>query len=486
VALSAEKEPSPRAARRALQKAVRFFHSQVARHGGYVWRYSSDLQHAQGEAAVGPDRIWIQPPGTPAVGLAFLRAYRATGHSQCLEAARDAAHALVKTQLHSGGWDYSGTFDPQDRAEHNYRVPPTAGKPDVSVPPGSPGGWKAWSQRRYSANKTVMDDDTTQAALRLLIQVDKELDFEDEDIHEAALYGLRSMLAAQYPVGAWSHNYDRFPRRSPDPEYYPVREASYPSSWSRTWTKDFSGCYMLNDGITLDAIRTMLAAYKVYGKEKYRVSALRGGRFLLRAQMPSPQPAWAQQYDRHMHPVWDRTFEPPAITGLESQDVLETLLLLYQRTGRRQFLEPVGGAIAYLERSELQDGTLARFYELKTNRPLFFTEDYALTHEREKMPSHYSFVVNSRLDAIALRYRRLVQGGAESGKPGPTMDELIARARRAIGDMDDRGAWTEPGRVRSMEGRKVEPAGGIIRSRTFIRNLRILGRYLHLATGERR
>ena len=47
----------------------------------------------------------------------------------------------------------------------------------------------------------------------------------------------------------------------------------------------------------------------------------------------------AQQYDREMHPVWDRKFEPPAITGLESQDALETLLLLARKTGDRKYLD---------------------------------------------------------------------------------------------------------------------------------------------------
>src|SRR4029077_9180464 len=105
---------------------------------------------------------------------------------------------------------------------------------------------------------------------------------------------------------------------------------------------------------------------------RYRAAAERGGAFLILAQMPEPQPAWAQQYDRKMHPVWDRKFEPPAITGLESQDALETLLLLHRKTGDRKYLAPIPRALDYLKKSRLPDGRIARFYELKTNRPFYF------------------------------------------------------------------------------------------------------------------
>jgi hypothetical protein len=38
---------------------------------------SEDLRHRQGEGVAGPSEIWVQPPGTPTVGLAFLAAYEA-------------------------------------------------------------------------------------------------------------------------------------------------------------------------------------------------------------------------------------------------------------------------------------------------------------------------------------------------------------------------------------------------------------------------
>ena len=469
----------------ALRKATRFMHEKIADHGGYAWTSSVDGKLRHGEGVAGPGTIWVQPPGTPAVGLAFLDAYEATGDEFHLHAAKDAALALVKGQLRSGGWHYRIEFDPRKRAEFIYRDSPQGGQDHIPKTP-YPGGWDVWKQRRYKADMTLLDDDTTPAALRLLMRVDAALKFKDKAIHDAAQYALRSTVAAQYPVGAWSHNYDRFPSEPPAVDHYPVKNASYPEQWSRTWTKDWTGCYMLNDRITQNMIATKLLAHRVYGDKKYLDSAERGGQFLLLAQLPDPQPAWAQQYDRAMQPVWDRKFEPPAITGLESQDALETLLLLYRETGKRAYLEPIPRALAYLRKSLLPDGTLARFYELKTNRPLYFTKDYKLTYNKDDAPTHYRFHDDSRLNALETSYRKhLSMKKEELGKPTPepVTKELTEAVRKVLAAQDQRGAWTEPGMVRAADGRKVTPPEGVVHSQTFIDNVTNLCRYLRAGGG---
>ncbi|HBL48011.1 MAG TPA: pectic acid lyase, partial [Planctomycetaceae bacterium] len=63
-----------------------YFRNTLAVHGGYVYYYSLDLRERWGEGKAGPDQIWVQPPGTPTVGLAFLAAYKATGEPFYLEA----------------------------------------------------------------------------------------------------------------------------------------------------------------------------------------------------------------------------------------------------------------------------------------------------------------------------------------------------------------------------------------------------------------
>ena len=66
---------------RALKKAASFYQSRVASHGGYVYYYSVDLQQRWGEGKAAPDTIFVQPPGTPTVGMAYLKAYAAPGNA---------------------------------------------------------------------------------------------------------------------------------------------------------------------------------------------------------------------------------------------------------------------------------------------------------------------------------------------------------------------------------------------------------------------
>ena len=166
----------------------------------------------EGEGTATDTMIWVQPPGTPSVGMAFLTAYEATGDSCYLDAARGAAHALVRGQLRSGGWDYRIEFDPERRRRYAYRVDSNS--------------------RKDARNVSTLDDDVSQSALRLLMRVDKALDFKDEKIHEAAQFALSAFLEVQYPNGAWPQRFSG----PPDPAQFPVKKACYPESWS--WTLD--------------------------------------------------------------------------------------------------------------------------------------------------------------------------------------------------------------------------------------------------------
>jgi len=227
-------------------------------------------------------------------------------------------------------------------------------------------------------------------------------------------------------------------------------------------------------------IETMLYAWEVYDEDRYLQAARKGGDFLLLAQMPEPQPAWAQQYDPNMHPVWDRAFEPPAVSGRESQTVMETLLLLCRKTGEQRYLEPIPRAMDHLQRSRLPDGQLARFYELKTNRPIYFTRDssgrHQLTYSQEHLVDHYAFIVPSRRDAIEAAYALLKQNaGTKTPAVAPRLDVSEARVAEIIRNMDARGAWVEPGR---LVHHKVTPQSGVISCQTFIDNVATLCAFL--------
>lgn len=461
----------------ATKRAAKFFYETASEEGGYVWVASADGKLRQGEGLAYDRRIWIQPPGTPAVGEAFLEAYLATGDPLCRQAALDAAGALVKTQLQSGGWHYSGSFDPEKRKELRYRAAPRFEGKSKADPAAKPGGWETWRKNEDRANKTVLDDDTSTAATRFLLRVAKEIEGSDASFREAATYALASMTNAQHPIGAWSHNYDRFPAAPPDANHYPILQASYPENWSRTWTKDFTGAYVINDRTTLNSIRTFLLAYETLGDEAYLETAKRGGDFLIKAQMPEPQPAWCQQYDRRMQPVWDRKFEPPAITGYESQDAIETLLLLFETTGDQRFLEPVPRALAYLKKCELPSGEMARFYELKTSRPLYFDGAYAIVYDASQAPDHYGFVQPSRLDRIERRYKQAL-GQLPAESESSKLKRLRQDAEEAVASLSPQGAWLTPGEVRDEQGKKVVPREGVLSSDVFAKNLTALAKVL--------
>jgi len=443
----------------AMRRATDFFRTKVSTEGGYLWRYSEDLSRREGEGKATDTMVWVQPPGTPSVGMVYLNAYEATGDSYFLDAARDAAYALVSGQLRSGGWDYRIEFDPERRRRYAYRVDPP---------------------REGARNVSTLDDNNTQSALRLLMRVDKALDFKDEKIHEAVEFALSTLLIVQYPNGAWPQRFSA----APDPSKFPVKKASYPDSWS--WThpeRDYKSYYTFNDNTIADTIDTMLEAYDIYGEMKYKAAAEKGGDFILLAQMPEPQPAWAQQYNADMHPSWARKFEPPAITGGESQGIMRILLVLCRETGKKKYLEPLPRALEYLRRSRLPDGRLARFYEMKSNKPLYFTrEDYKLTYSDADMPTHYSFKASYGVEGIAKEYERLlVLDPKELKRPQkvsrPRLSpSLKARAKSVIDRLDERGRWIENGRLR--DDKQDEPPHALIDCRTFINNMNTLCTYL--------
>jgi len=185
---------------------------------------------------------------------------------------------------------------------------------------------------------------------------------------------------------------------------------------THTWQNDWRGVYYLNDDVTPDMLRLMLFVYDIYGDERYLESAKRTGDFLLLAQMPDPQPGWAQQYDAKMQPVWDRKFEPPAVSGLESQFAVRGLLYLARHTGDVKYLRGIDKALDYLDASKLEDGRLARFYELQTNRPLYFRrtgKQYDLTYaDDDRLPTHYAFkpIFYSKISQVVLCQRLTASG----------------------------------------------------------------------------
>ncbi len=451
-------------ARMALSKAINFFRKEVAVHGSYVWRYSADLKKRWGESEATETEGWVQPPGTPSVGMAYLRAYEATGEKSFLDAAVEVAKALTETQLASGGWDYRIDFHPERRKRWFYRKDIEAGEQD----------------QKGRRNLSIYDDDNTQSALRFLMRVDVALKGRDKEIRKAVEYGLTKLMEAQYPNGAWPQRYDGNP---PDPNKHPAVSARYPAQWSKTHPGkgyEYWRLYTLNDRVMGTIIQTLLEAHRLYGKQEYLKAACKGGDFLILAQMPDPQPAWAQQYNFQMEPAWARRFEPPAIAAAESANAVQTLIELYLATGDEKYLRPIPKALEWFKRSQLPNGRWARFYELKTNRPLYVNSRYELVYEPKDLREDYAFEGEFGIPRLFKTFERLKREGREkllaerTRKPTPEelqqrAKELEPKVRQIIASLDERGRWVE---------------GGYINTRTFIRNVETLANYIAAVSGK--
>ncbi len=176
----------------AMKRASEFYRSQVASHGGYVYHYTLDLSRRWGEGEATRDQIWVQPPGTPTVGLAYVAAYKATKDAYYLEAVEEVATALIYGQLKSGGWTNCIDFDPKGDRIAQYL--------------NGRGGGK---------NNSSLDDGQTQTAIRFMIQADAIFDFRNKAIHQSSLRALDALLAAQFPSGGfpqvWSAPVEQIP-----------------------------------------------------------------------------------------------------------------------------------------------------------------------------------------------------------------------------------------------------------------------------------
>lgn len=446
--------PLQKAARDAMTKATSYYTGKLALRGGYVYYYSPDLKTRYGEGLASESQIWVQPPGTPTVGLAFLAAYEATQDKQYLDAARAAGEALMYGQLQSGGWQNNVDFDPQGKGLNLYR-----------------------NGKGRGANNSTLDDGISQSAIRFMARLDRALEFKDAKVHESAAIALDALLKAQFTNGAFPQIWT-----GPVPAVE-VKPTSFPSYDWRTEgkVKDYWNMYTLNDGLAGTVSETLLAAHDVYQDDKYLAALKKLGDFLILAQMPAPQPAWAQQYNRDMQPIWARRFEPAAITGGESQDAIETLMKIYRVTGDKKYLEPIPRALAYLKKSRLPDGRLARYYEMKTNRPLYMTRqngDYSLTHDDRELPSHYGWKVASRLEAIAAEFNALSKTG-KTTKKDPATAELRKQASEIVKSLDTDGRWISTYAGETLYGQpKFKPGDKYINSDAFSGNLATLAAYL--------
>jgi len=368
----------------SLEKGIALMQS-LAIEGGYVFHYTMDGKEKWGEGKTDDRTIEVQPPGTPSVGMSFLRAYQATKNKDFLKAAEEAANALIKGQNELGGWEHKIYFD------------------------------------HPTGKRVSFDDNQTQSAISFLMELDQEID--SPNLTEAIEKALEMMLKSQLENGGWPHQYP--------------------------WQGNYHDYATFNDQGINDCIRVMIEADSYYGKEEYATSLQKVGRFMMISQLPPPQAGWAQQYNEYLQPAWARTYEPPAVCPSASLKNIHSLIDLYLHTDQGKFLEPIPDAIRWLKASRMPNGKWGRFLELGTNKALYYDRDRIRVDSIQQLSLErrtgygYEQDLKEALDAVELRFQQV----SDPAYTTPKLDHekliqgIAANVREIIKNQDNLGRW---------------------------------------------
>ncbi|MCX6549536.1 MAG: pectate lyase [Acidobacteria bacterium] len=328
----------------AMKRATVFMVEKVGNGGGYVWSYLPDLSRRWGEMEARDTTIWIQPPGTPAMGHLFLDAYHATGDEYYYRAAEQVAGALIWAQLPAGGWNYMA-----DRAgEQSLRAwYDTIGR----------NAWRLEEFQHYWGNATFDDGGTAQSAT-LLLRV--YLEKHDPRYKPALDKAIQFFLDSQYPVGAW-------------PQRFPLR-----NEFSHHGRPDYTSFLTFNDEVTAGNVEFLISCYQALGDARLLGPIRRGMEAFLATQQGAPQPGWALQYTPDLKPAGARTYEPAALATHTTAACIEQLLKFYRLTGDTRFLARVPEALDWLDAVRLPADIAAMagrshptFVAVGTNKPLY-------------------------------------------------------------------------------------------------------------------
>lgn len=195
--------------------------------------------------------------------------------------------------------------------------------------------------------------------------------------------GMDYLFAAQYPNGGW-------------PQFFPLRKGYY----SRITYNDNA---MVN---VLTLLRDAASGDAPFGfvdkarREKASAAVARGIHVILRSQVNQngQLTAWCAQHDeKTLEPAWARAYEPPSLSGGETVGIVRFLMSIEKPApevvaaieAAVRWLRSVSMSGVRVDRIRRPDGRTerilvkdpdapplwARFYELRTNRPLYLDRD---------------------------------------------------------------------------------------------------------------
>jgi len=278
---------------------------------------------------------------------------------QTPEAARIAAN-VVLYQRTSGGWpknqEMTAAFSPTERE----RITGERDTPDSTI-----------------------DNGATTTQLRFLARVHAAS--PREELRDAILRGVDYLLGMQYPNGGW-------------PQYWPK-------------PKGYAAHITFNDGAMVNVLMLLqeiasgrgdFAFVDAARRDRAATAVNRGIECILRCQVPldGRLTVWCAQHDeRTLAPAAARSYEHPSLSGGESVGITRFLMSLEAPEPR--VVAAIEAAVAWFEAAQLRGIRIvekpdpglpkgydkvvvedpsapplwARFYDVRTNRPIFSGRD---------------------------------------------------------------------------------------------------------------
>ncbi|UEG49033.1 pectate lyase [Ferruginibacter lapsinanis] len=268
---------------------------------------------------------------------------------------------------------------------------------------------------KKNITNTTFDNSTTYSHVDCLANVYRAT--KNKKYKAACLKGLDFILSAQYTNGGW-------------PQYFPLED-------------NYSNCITYNDDVMtgiLSVFNNIINNAPAYSfldarrRKKIKIAFDKGMHCVLATQINDNNKltGWCQQYDPvTLAPAWARKFEPPSICNRESATLV--LFLMTINNPSKELIDAIQGAVRWFNDSKIlytrvktitaptivykvrksstdkivvTDSAAppiwARYYELKTERPLFCNRDgkvvYTLAEvERERRDGYGWYVYDPKL-----------------------------------------------------------------------------------------
>ena len=161
---------------------------------------------------------------------------------------------------------------------------------------------------------------------------------------------------------------------------------------------------------------------------------------------------------------------------------METLIKIARYTGEKKYLEPIPRALAYFKKCLLPDGRVARYYELKTNKPLYMDARVPAHLRRLGRPGPLRLEAARPLRRRSRRRTRRRRRRATRRRPGPAEGTGGPDVRRIIRELDAEGRWVTTYAGERLVGQpKFDRGFRYISSDVFSRNVETLSDWLSAA-----